>query len=88
MYINLETYDGGDENSLSSLKKEVKYHYHDEITVINRQLPSMCVETLKCSCVHFEDMLPKKNYAAARLHASGSVRYYASVSARKIMSEA
>ena len=35
-YINFETYDVGNENSLSSPTKEVKYHYHDEITVITR----------------------------------------------------
>ena len=33
-YINVETCDGGNKNSLSSSTKEVKYHYQDEITVI------------------------------------------------------
>ena len=36
MYINVETSDGGNENYLSSLTKEVKYHYTDEMTVITR----------------------------------------------------
>ena len=36
MYINFETSDGGNDNSLSSLIKEVKYHYPYEITVITR----------------------------------------------------
>ena len=35
-YINFETYDGGNENSLSSPAKEVKYRHHDEITVITQ----------------------------------------------------
>ena len=36
MYINFETSDGGNENSISSPTKEVKYHYRNEITVITR----------------------------------------------------
>ena len=36
MYIHFETCDGGNKNSLGSPTKEVKYHYHDEITVITR----------------------------------------------------
>ena len=39
--MNFEICDGGNENSLGSTTKEVKYHYHDEITVITRQFPSM-----------------------------------------------
>ena len=35
-YINFEICDGGNENSLGYPTKEVKYHYHDEITVITR----------------------------------------------------
>ena len=33
-YKCFETCDGGSTNSLSSPKKEVKYHYRDEITLI------------------------------------------------------
>ena len=36
MHINVETSDGGNNSSLSTPKKEVKYHYPDEITVITR----------------------------------------------------
>ena len=36
LYNNFETSDGGNENSLSSPTKEVKYHYHNEIMVITR----------------------------------------------------
>ena len=32
--MNFETCDDGNENYLSSPTKEVKNHYHDEITVI------------------------------------------------------
>ena len=43
--------------------------------------------SLKRSRVHFEGIIPKKKYPAEQLRASASVRYYASVSARKIMSD-
>ena len=36
MYINFETSDGGNKNSLSSTTKEVKYQNPDEITLITR----------------------------------------------------
>ena len=35
-YINFETCDGGKDNSISYPTKDVKYHHHDEITVITR----------------------------------------------------
>ena len=35
-YIKFGNSDGGNENSLGSPTKEVKYHYHGEITVITR----------------------------------------------------
>ena len=47
----------------------------------------MCMGQLKHSHVNFEGILPKKKYPAVRLHASGSVRCDASISAHKIMSE-
>ena len=54
MYINVETSNGGNKNSLSSLTKEVKYHYPNEITLLTQQLPSMVLASLLCWLgVHF-----------------------------------
>ena len=53
-----------------------------------KTLQLTCIGPFKSSHVHFVGMIPKKKYPASRLRASGSVRYDASVSARKITSEA
>ena len=36
MYIKVETSDGGNKDTLSSLTKEIKYHHPDEILLITR----------------------------------------------------
>ena len=53
-----------------------------------KMLQFTCIGTFRRSCAHLEGMFPNKKYPSAQLYLSGSVRYDALVSARKIVSEA